>query len=167
MVTGVHHWLEVVCSGFCTGAIELCISSYTLKIYFCKSDAKMPRPLPVKHLDSGSCRVQEGYRSLVFTYHLEFPLRAITNATQIFSVGSLTQSTTDKLVHLTLLSNCLGPFVSIERQRALILTYTSAIEFLGHSPLITSLDLTCRAVLGSSSVMNPWQCFAAMQWREA
>lgn len=112
VVTGVHHWLEVICSGFCSGTIELYdLSSYTLKVYFCKTDAKMLRPLPVKHLDSGSCHVREGYRSLVFTYHLEFPLRAITNATQIFSVVPLTQSPMDNLVHLILLSYCLGLFV--------------------------------------------------------
>lgn len=61
----------------------------------------------VKQLYSGSCRVQEGYRLIVFTYCLEFPLRAITNATQISSVVPLTQSPMGMLVHLTYLRTVL------------------------------------------------------------
>lgn len=86
-VTGV----QKLCSGFHTGTIEVYdLSSYTMKIYCGKTDAKVLRPLLVKHLYSESCRVQEGYCSLVIFYGLEFPLRAETNAIQIFSVVSLT-----------------------------------------------------------------------------
>lgn len=75
----------------------------------------MPRPLLVKYLNSGSCHIQEGYRSLVFAYCLEFSLTALTNATQIFSVVPLSQSPMGMLVHLTLTlsSYCLDPFVCL------------------------------------------------------
>lgn len=112
---GWRMWITAqrLCSFFSFGTIEIhYLFSYMIRICFCNTDTKMPRPLLVNLLHSGGCHVQEGCCSQVFPYCLKFPFQA--NVAQVFSVVPLTQFPMGMLVHLASSSYCLKSCVCLE-----------------------------------------------------